>query len=94
MAPRLDARARSAQSIKSGARKMKMILYAAVLMLAANSSAVAKSNDDGNSTNGNGNGHCGEAFMYRNGDGKCEDARNRPNPKTWQQQILEKQWKP
>jgi hypothetical protein len=45
--------------------------------------------------NGNGNGHyCGEAFMYPNGDGKCTDARTRPSGKSWQQEILEKQWKP
>jgi hypothetical protein len=37
-------------------------------------------------------GECG-GFKYRE-DGKCMDARERKTGKSWQQEILEKHWKP
>ena len=37
-------------------------------------------------------GECGALRYWE--DGHCIDAREKKSPKTWQQEILEKQWKP
>src|SRR5262245_14778198 len=46
-------------------------------------------------SNGNGGpsaGECGGVKYWH--EGECMDARDRKSGKTWQQEILEKQWKP
>jgi len=40
-------------------------------------------------------GEPGECGAYRYWlDGQCSDAREKKSPKTWEQELLEKQWKP
>ena len=68
--------------------KLDLLLTLALTVLTAFAAVAAPMNGNG----GRRAGDCG-GFKYWH-EGECMDARDKKSGKTWQQEILEKQWKP
>ena len=72
------------------AYKLDLLLALALTVLTAFAAVAVPRNGNGNG--GPSAGECGGVKYWHGGE--CMDARDRKSGKTWQQEILEKQWKP
>lgn len=72
--------------------KLPLLTTLVLAAVAAITAAALAASRDEPATSRQEPGECG-AFRYWQ-DGKCTDARERKSGKSWQQEILEKHWKP